>query len=102
MEETNETSKTSETSEQPKTKGKNIVSTKYPHIFPIRCIAHHINLLSSDIIKLNWATNIITCCKKIVTFFKQSHAGGAILQQEIVENMIKGGGLKKYVITRWT
>ncbi|RHZ70422.1 hypothetical protein Glove_271g90 [Diversispora epigaea] len=81
---------------------KNLVSTKYPHIFPIRCIAHHINLLSSDIIKLNWATNIITCCKKIVTFFKQSHAGGAILQQEIVENMIKGGGLKKYVITRWT
>jgi hypothetical protein len=81
---------------------KNLVSTKYPHIFPIRCIAHHINLLSSDIIKLNWATNIITCYKKIVTFFKQSHAGGAILQQEIVENMIKGGGLKKYVITRWT
>jgi|SRR5688572_22084582 len=81
---------------------KNLVSTKYPHIFPIRCIAHHINLLSSDIIKLNWATNIITCCKKIVTFFKQSHAGGAILQQKIVENMIKGGGLKKYVITRWT
>ncbi|RHZ75796.1 hypothetical protein Glove_209g73 [Diversispora epigaea] len=81
---------------------KNLVSTKYPHIFPIRCIAHHINLLSSDIIKLNWATNIITCCKKIVTFFKQSHAGSAILQQEIVENMIKGGGLKKYVITRWT
>ncbi|RHZ52874.1 hypothetical protein Glove_456g9 [Diversispora epigaea] len=81
---------------------KNLVSTKYPHIFPIRCIAHHINLLSSDIIKLNWATNIITCCKKIVTFFKQSYAGGAILQQEIVENMIKGGGLKKYVITRWT
>ncbi|RHZ81944.1 hypothetical protein Glove_116g18 [Diversispora epigaea] len=81
---------------------KNLVSTKYPHIFPIQCIAHHINLLSSDIIKLNWATNIITCCKKIVTFFKQSHAGGAILQQEIVENMIKGGGLKKYIITRWT
>ncbi|RHZ86805.1 hypothetical protein Glove_44g27 [Diversispora epigaea] len=81
---------------------KNLVSTKYPHIFPIRCIAHHINLLSSDIIKLNWATNIITCCKKIVTFFKQSYAGGAILQQEIVENMIKGGGLKKYVISRWT
>ncbi|RHZ88105.1 hypothetical protein Glove_26g273 [Diversispora epigaea] len=74
---------------------KNLVSTKYSHIFPIRCITHHINLLSSDIIKLNWATNIITCCKKIVTFFKQSHA-------EIVENMIKGGGLKKYVITRWT
>ncbi|RHZ82263.1 hypothetical protein Glove_110g116 [Diversispora epigaea] len=72
---------------------KNLVSTKYPHIFPIRCIAHHINLLSSDIIKLNWATNIITCCKKIITFFKQSHAGGAILQQEIVENMIKGDSI---------
>ncbi|RHZ72683.1 hypothetical protein Glove_241g31 [Diversispora epigaea] len=53
---------------------KNLVSIKYPHIFPIQCIAHHINLLSNDIIKLNWATNIITCYKKIVTFFKQSYA----------------------------
>lgn len=81
---------------------KNLVSTKYPHIFPMRCIAHHINLLSSDIIKLDWASNIITCCKKIVTFFKQSHSGSAFLQQEIVENIIKGGGLKKYTVTRWT
>ncbi|RHZ63848.1 hypothetical protein Glove_327g60 [Diversispora epigaea] len=54
---------------------KNLMSTKYLHIFPIRYIAHHINLLSNDIIKLNWTTNIIICCKKIVTFFKQSHAG---------------------------
>ena len=81
---------------------KNLVSTKYPHILPIRCIAHHIHLLSSDIIKLDWAANIIKSCKKIVTFFKQSHAGGAFLQQEIIDNMIKGGGLKNYVATRWT
>ncbi|RHZ56855.1 hypothetical protein Glove_396g28 [Diversispora epigaea] len=61
---------------------KNLVSIKYPHIFPIRCIVHHINLLSSDIIKLNWATNIITCytglqintfriiCKKALSIWK--------------------------------
>ena len=58
-------------------------------------------MLSSDIIKLDWAANIIRYYKKIVTFFKQSHAGGALLQQEIVENIVKGGGLKSYIATRW-
>ncbi|RHZ83935.1 hypothetical protein Glove_86g229 [Diversispora epigaea] len=56
---------------------KNLVSTKYPHIFPIRCIAHYINL------------------SHVVKKF-------AILQQQIIENMTKGGELKKYIITRWT
>ena len=79
---------------------KELVSKKYPHILPIRCIAHHIHLLSSDIIKLDWAANIISNCKKIVKFFKKSHASGAYLQQEIIENIIKGGGLKSYIATR--
>jgi hypothetical protein len=80
---------------------KELVSANYPHILSIRCIAHHINLLSNDIMKLDWSANIIVNCKKIVKFFKKSHMSGAHFQQEIIENMIKGGGLKNYVTTRW-
>jgi hypothetical protein len=32
-----------------------VISEKYPHILSIRCMAHHINLITNDIIKLNFA-----------------------------------------------
>jgi hypothetical protein len=39
---------------------------------------------------------------KIVRFFKTSHKAGETLRTEILENMVKGGGLKSYVKTRWS
>ena len=36
-----------------------LISEKYPHILSIRCMAHHINLITSDIIKLEFAKNTI-------------------------------------------
>jgi hypothetical protein len=81
---------------------KKLVAENYPHILSMRCIAHHIHLLSKDIIQLDWAASIIANCKKIVSFFNQSHAAGAHIQQEIIDNLVIGGGLKKYVLTRWT
>ncbi|CAG8728352.1 16588_t:CDS:2, partial [Racocetra fulgida] len=33
---------------------KQIISTKYPYILPIRYIAHHINFITSHIIKLDF------------------------------------------------
>ena len=33
------------------------VIEKYPHIMAIRCIAHHINLVTKDIISIEWAKN---------------------------------------------
>ena len=81
---------------------KNLVSEKYSHILPMRCIAHHINLLTSDIMKIDWAAKIIANCRKVVTYFTQSHVAGELLKNEIAKNMVIGGGLKKYVKTRWT
>ena len=76
---------------------KKIIAVQHPHIIPMRCIAHHINLLTTDIMKLNWASNLIGNCKKIINFFTNSHKAGILLKEDIVNNMISGGGLKKHV-----
>jgi hypothetical protein len=81
---------------------KEIIAERYNHILPIRCIAHHVNLISTDICKTEFANNVISKCQKIVKYFKQSHQAGEELRNEIVNEMIKGGGLKNYVVTRWT
>jgi Protein of unknown function (DUF 659) len=81
---------------------KKLVNDQYGFIMPIRCIAHHINLLTNDICKLEFAQSILKKCTKLVHFFKASHRANATLANEITENMIKGGGLKGYCQTRWT
>ena len=80
---------------------KRIISERYKHILSIRCIAHHVNLISTDICKTIFAKEVISKCQKIVKYFKQSHQAGEELREKIT-NEIKGGGLKTYVITRWT
>ena len=70
-------------------------------ILSIRCIAHHVNLISTDICKTTFAKEVISKCQKIVKYFKQSHQAGEELREKIT-NEIKGGGLKTYVVTRWT
>lgn len=80
---------------------KRIISERYKHILSIRCIAHHVNLISTDICKTTFAKEVISKCQKIVKYFKQSHQAGEELREKIT-NEIKGGGLKTYVVTRWT
>ena len=80
---------------------KRIISKRYKHILPIRCIAHHVNLISTDICKTIFAKDIISKCQKIVKYFKQSHQAGEELRERITKE-IKGGGLKTYVVTRWS
>jgi hypothetical protein len=81
---------------------KKLVNDQYGFIMPIRCIAHHINLLTNDICKLEFSQSILKKCMKLVCFFKASHQANATLTNEIIETMIKGGGLKGYCQTRWT
>ena len=81
---------------------KRIIANQYKHIIPLRCIAHHINLVTTDIIKTRFAKEVIGKCKKIITFFKRAHQAGEQLREDIVKNLIKGGGLKSFVETRWT
>lgn len=80
---------------------KRIITERHKHILSIRCIAHHVNLISTDICKTIFAKDIISKCQKIVKYFKQSHQAGEELREKIT-NEIKGGGLKSYVKTRWT
>ena len=80
---------------------KKIIFTHYKHILLIRCIAHHVNLVSTDICKTSFAKDVISKCQKIVKYFKQSHQAGEELRSKIT-NEIKVGELKSYVVTRWT
>ena len=81
---------------------KRIVNQKYPNIIPVRCITHHINLLTTDIMKHEFSKSIITKCMKVVKHFRRSHKSGAILLDEIKNNLVEGGGLRGYCQTRWT
>jgi len=76
-----------------------LVSEKYPNILSIRCMAHHVNLITTDIIKLDFAKDIFKKCQTIVTFFKTSYRAGAALQDDIIQSMIEGGSLKSSVKT---
>jgi hypothetical protein len=38
----------------------------------------------------------------IITFFKTSYRTGANLQEDIIQSLIEGGGLKTSVKTRWS
>jgi hypothetical protein len=62
---------------------KKIINNIHKHIIPIRCIAHHINLLSSDICKTRFSKDLIFKCMRIIKFFKSSHQANTKLNEEI-------------------
>lgn len=68
----------------------------------MRCIAHHINLVTKDITSLTWSKKILQKCQRIVSFFHDSHRAGAALRDEIIHSLIFGGNLKSSVKTRWS
>ena len=78
------------------------VISKYPHIMAVRCIAHHINLITKDIISIEWVKSIFQKCQKIVSFFHNSHRAGAALRSEIIDSFSIGGNLKSSTQTRWS
>ncbi|CAG8755942.1 ribonuclease H-like domain-containing protein [Rhizophagus irregularis DAOM 181602=DAOM 197198] len=73
----------------------------YPHIWNIRCAAHAINLIASDLVKLEPIKKFINECGKINRYFSTSHASNALLRQGFTTMKIKGGGLQTWVKTRW-
>lgn len=81
---------------------KRLVNKKYSHIMPVRCITHHINLLTSDIMKHEFSKLTISRCMKIVNYFLRSYKAGALLTKDIKDNLIEGGGLRGYCKTRWS
>ncbi|RIA91834.1 hypothetical protein C1645_736800 [Glomus cerebriforme] len=68
----------------------------------IRCIAHHVNLLTTDIMKCEYSKEIIIKYMKIIKFFHHSYQTNALLFKELENTLIKSKGLKGYCKTRWT
>ena len=77
-----------------------LIQEKYKNIIPICCIFHHINLLSTDICKLNFVESVLKKCTKLVCFFKMSYQANFYLKQKISESMVEGVSLKNYCKTR--
>lgn len=79
-----------------------LIAQKYPNIINVRCIAHCFNLISSDIVKIPQAKDLIRRANIVTKFFKYSTLASSQLQEAISLKNIQGGGLKTYVETRWT
>src|SRR4051794_13162370 len=78
------------------------VANKYPHILPMRCIAYHIRLISSDICNLSWAKKVLSNCQTIISFFKNSYPAGTALRDEIIHTFTISRNLKTSTKTRWS
>jgi Protein of unknown function (DUF 659)/BED zinc finger len=79
-----------------------LIKEKYPRIITMWCIAHHLNLISKDICKHEFALSTINKCQTLVSFFSKSHQGMATLRSSISNLQIKGGGIKTSTKTRWS
>jgi len=51
---------------------------------------------------MDWTKSTLKKCNQIVKYFKLSHQAGANLRKEMKSCSLVGGGLRTYVITRWT
>ncbi|CAG8538615.1 3817_t:CDS:2, partial [Dentiscutata erythropus] len=74
---------------------KNLVAQKYLHIILIHCIAHHVQLIVSDIIKKTlFGFQVLSKCQEFITYFQNLHVSSAQLRDKIKNFLIKSGGLK--------
>lgn len=64
-------------------------------------MAYHLNLVTTDLIKLNFTKNMLRKCQNIITFFKSYHAD-ALLYDNIIQFIIKGDSLKTSVKIKWS
>lgn len=79
-----------------------IITTNYPSIIDIRCIAHCFNLISCDIVKVDQVKCLVRRANILTRYFKNSTLASNWLKEAIDAKNIVGGGLKTYVETRWT
>jgi hypothetical protein len=73
----------------------------YNHILNIRCIAHAINLIATDLGKIKDIKDFVLNCEKITRFFNNSHQGSAIQAQGLKTMKIGIEGLQTWCQTRW-
>src|SRR6266498_1010821 len=70
--------------------------------YGISCIAHFINLISSDIIKIPYVKGLVKYYNILTKYFKNSHIEDSLLKEAIILKEIEGRNLKTYVKTYWT
>ncbi|GET57491.1 ribonuclease H-like domain-containing protein [Rhizophagus irregularis DAOM 181602=DAOM 197198] len=78
-----------------------LITNEYPSIINIRCIAHCINLISSDIVKVDQVKCLVKRANILTRYFKNSTLASTWLKEAIDAKNIAGGGLKTYIETRW-
>ena len=57
-------------------KAREEINQRYPHIQNIRCIAHCINLIASDIVEHKFADKLLRRSNILVSFFRNSTRAG--------------------------
>ena len=77
------------------------IHEKFPHILNIRCAAHSINLIATDLTKIASIEKLISKGNEVIKFFNMSHCAKALLREGLDKLQIKGGELKTYIKTRW-
>ncbi|CAG8708244.1 1015_t:CDS:2 [Cetraspora pellucida] len=77
------------------------IQTKYPHIVNIRCIAHAINLIATDLSKIREIKMFIDQCGKVIKHFTKSPQKLALLRQGLSSMKIRFEGLETWCQTRW-
>ncbi|GBB95101.1 hypothetical protein RclHR1_24790001 [Rhizophagus clarus] len=78
-----------------------LLAIKYPKVVFLGCVAHSLNLLIGDIMKLPWADRTMKNGKKIVKYFKSHQVPAAILKRYQLSNYDRRISLKLPVKTRW-
>ncbi|CAB4393752.1 unnamed protein product [Rhizophagus irregularis] len=78
-----------------------LLAIKYPNIVILGCVAHSLNLLIGDIMKLSWVDSTIKNGKKIVKYFKSHQIPAAVLKRYQRSSYDKQISLKLPVKTRW-
>src|SRR6266498_1495372 len=70
------------------------ITNKYPYIMIIRCIAHHINLITKDIISIKYIKTTLQKYQQIISFFHKAYRARAALRDEIITSFSIRGNLK--------
>jgi len=78
-----------------------LITEKYPHITSYGCVAHGLNLLINDIIKMNSLKDIINDGKDIVNNIKRGHITSAAFLDKRNANSSTSMALLLPVVTRW-
>jgi hypothetical protein len=77
------------------------IINEYLFILNLRCASHAINLIVSDLAKIDSVKIVIANCNSILEFFNRSHIANGHYKEQMAIMKIKGGEIQTYTKTRW-